>query len=91
MSYNYNNRIIESECGSYQEKFLEYAQNWEDDEQIERKKVKIIVKEPEDGISSFEDKINSYIYCNKKNIKVYDIKYQKNSVMIIYEDKECKN
>lgn len=88
MSYNYNNKIIETEYGSYQEKFLEYASNWEDDKDFERKRVKIINKENED--SSFEDKINSFILANKKNIKIFDIKYQKNSVMIIYEERDIE-
>lgn len=88
MSYNYNNKIIETEYGSYQEKFLEYASNWEDDKDFERKRVKIINKENED--SSFEDKINSFILTNKKNIKIFDIKYQKNSVMIIYEERDIE-
>ena len=88
MSYNYNNKIIETEYGSYQEKFLEYASNWEDDKEFEKKRVKIINKENED--SSFEDKINSFILTNKKNIKIFDIKYQKNSVMIIYEERDIE-
>lgn len=88
MSYNYNNKIIETEYGSYQEKFLEYASNWEDDKEFERKRVKIINKENED--SSFEDKINSFILTNKKNIKIFDIKYQRNSVMIIYEERDIE-
>ena len=88
MSYNYHNKIIDTEYGSYQEKFLEYASNWEDEQDYEKKKVKISNKETEDP--SFEDKINSFIYTNKKNIKIFDIKYQKNSVLIIYEDRELE-
>ena len=88
MSYNYNNKIIETEYGSYQEKFLEYASNWEDDKEFERKRVKIINKENDDSL--FEDKINSFILTNKKSIKIFDIKYQKNSVMIIYEERDIE-
>jgi hypothetical protein len=98
MSYNYKNKIIQSdEYGSYQEKFLEYANNWEDEADIETKKVKIISANSHSSSSSlktqgeecsFEDKINSFIYENKTKIKIFDIKYQKNSVMIIYEDRK---
>ena len=88
MSYNYSNKIIDTEYGSYQEKFLEYATSWEDEQDYEKKKVKIINKEADDVC--FEDKINSYIIANKKTIKILDIKYQKNSVLIIYEEKPYK-
>ena len=41
--YNYREKIIEdSNIGSYQEKFLDYATNWEDDTDSETKRVKII-------------------------------------------------
>ena len=97
MSYNYKNKIIQNdEYGSYQEKFLEYANNWEDDSDVETKRVKIILSNSHSSSSSvksqgeecsFEDKINSFIQENRKKIKIFDIKYQKNSVMIIYEER----
>lgn len=98
MSYNYKNKIIQNdEYGSYQEKFLEYANNWEDDSDVETKRVKIISANTNSSSASlksqaeecsFEDKINSFIHENRSKIKIFDIKYQKNSVMIIYEDKK---
>jgi len=98
MSYNYKNKIIQNdEYGSYQEKFLEYANNWEDETDYETKRVKIISSNSHSSSSSlksqeeecsFEDKINSFIHENRTKIKIFDIKYQKNSVMIIYEDKK---
>ena len=98
MSYNYKNKIIQNdEFGSYQEKFLEYANKWEDDTDVEKKRVKIIHAIDNSSTSSlksqgdtcsFEDKINAFIEENKKKIKINDIKYQKNSVMIIYEENE---
>ena len=87
MSYNYRNKIIDTEVGSYQDKFFEYASNWEEDEDTESKRVKILLspnKEEKDENISFEDIINSYIEKNKKQIKIIDIKYQKTSAMIIY-------
>ena len=97
MSYNYKNKIIQNdEFGSYQEKFLEYANNWEDDTDVETKRVKIILSNSNSSSSSlksqgeecsFEDKINSFIQENRTKIKIFDIKYQKNSVMIIYEER----
>ena len=42
MSYNYKDKIIDNEISSYQEKFLDYAQNWDDDIDLEKKRVKII-------------------------------------------------
>ena len=98
MSYNYKNKIIQNDkFGSYQEKFLEYAKHWEDDTDVEMKRVKIISANSNSSSSSlksqaeecsFEDKINSFIHENRTKIKIFDIKYQKNSVMIIYEDKK---
>ncbi len=98
MSYNYNNKIIQNDdFGSYQEKFVEYATNWEDDIELETKRVKIITSissssssslKIQDDICSFEDKINAFIEENASKIKIFDIKYQKNSVMIIYENKQ---
>lgn len=86
--YNYTEKIIEDNIGSYQEKFLDYATNWEDDANSETKRVKIIncTRDDKDDNLEFEDKINAYIEENKNNIKIIDIKYQKNSVMIIYEN-----
>lgn len=97
MSYNYKNKIIENnDFGSYQEKFLEYANNWDDESDIETKKVKIISSNSHTSSTSlksheectFEDKINSFIFENRTKIKIFDIKYQKNSVMIIYEERK---
>ena len=87
--YNYREKIIEDNVGSYQEKFLDYATNWEDDLDTETKRVKIIncTRDDKDEHFDFEDKINAYIEENKNNIKIFDIKYQKNTVMIIYEEK----
>ena len=94
MSYNYKDKIIDNEISSYQEKFLDYAQNWEDDIDHEKKRVKIInYNNGSSSLSltreeiSFEDKINAYIEENARKIKIIDIKYQKNSVLIIYENK----
>ena len=90
MSYNYKEKIIEDNIGSYQEKFLDYATNWEDDTDSETKRVKIIniTRDDKDDNIDFEDKINSYIEENKQIIKIFDIKYQKTSVMLIYENKK---
>ena len=82
MAYNYNDKVIESTTNSYQEKFLEYATNWEDDEEFEKKRVKIITFNIEiDKNITFEDKINQYIEENKKKIIINDIKYSKNSTL----------
>jgi len=88
--YNYREKIIEDNVGSYQEKFLDYATNWEDDVDAETKRVKIIncTRDDKDENVDFEDKINAYIEENKNNIKIFDIKYQKNTIMIIYEEKK---
>lgn len=93
MSYNYKHKIIDDNVGSYQEKFLDYATNWEDDENYETKKVKIInmTQDDKDEECEFEDKINSYIEENKMYIKIHDIKYLKNSAMIIYENRKRNN
>ena len=40
MSYNYKDKIIDNEISSYQEKFLDYAQNWDDDIDLEKKELK---------------------------------------------------
>ena len=83
-AYNYND-VIDIEPASYQEKFLEYANNWEDDSIKEKKRVKIICCPSKDDVASFEDKINAFIESEANKINIIDIKYQKNSVMIIYE------
>ena len=87
MSYNYSD-IIDIDPHSYQEKFLEYANNWEDDSNKEKKRVKIIFSPSKDENVSFEDKINSFIETEANKINIIDIKYQKNSVLIIYEEKK---
>ena len=84
MSYSYKTTISESDHGSYQERFMEYAHNWEDDK-YETKRVKIIQAPNKDDIECFEDKINSYIEENSTKIKIVDIKYSRSSVMLIYE------
>ena len=89
MSYNYND-VIDLEPSSYQERFLEYANNWEDDSNKEKKRVKIIFCPSKDENISFEDKINSYIEAESNKINLIDIKYQKSSVLIIYEPKNTK-
>tara|TARA_B100001057_G_C22580998_1_gene845092 strand:+ start:422 stop:703 length:282 start_codon:yes stop_codon:yes gene_type:complete len=89
MAYNYKDKVIENTNNSYQEKFLEYATNWEDDEEFEKKRVKIITYNTEiDKNITFEDKINRFIEENKKNFIINDIKYTKNSVLIIYQNKD---
>ena len=86
MSYNYND-TIDSEPASYQDKFLEYANNWEEEKTKEKKRVKIISRPSDDEEVSFEDKINSYIEQNSQKIEIIDIKYQRSSVMIIFISK----
>ena len=81
-SYNYN--TISESPSSFQDKFLEYSKNWEDSEYIEKKRVKII-KENKDNL---EKLVNSFIVAHQSTIKIYDIKYTTNSVMIIYENLE---
>lgn len=87
MSYNYKD-VIDTEPCSYQDRFLEYANNWEDDKTLEKKRVKIIHAPSKDDDITFEDKINAYIEQNAKDIDVFDIKYQRSSVMIIYSSKD---
>lgn len=84
MSY-YNDKTIEEGLGSYQEKFMDYAHNWQDNEEKEKKRVKILHAPSKDESITFEDKINSYIEKNASKIKIIDIKYQRSSIMIIYE------
>lgn len=84
MSYNYDD-IIDIEPSSYQEKFLEYANNWEPDTIKEKKRVKIIYAPNKDEDVNFEDKINIFIEKEAKKINIIDIKYTKNSVLIIYQ------
>lgn len=83
--YKYDENLIEPEVGSLNEKFLDYAHNWENDEKKEKKRIKILSSPSKDESITFEDKINSYIEKNSLKIKIIDIKYQKNSVLIIYE------
>jgi hypothetical protein len=78
-SYNYN--TISESPSSFQDKFLEYSKNWEDSEYIEKKRVKIIKEEKDD----LEKLVNTFIVAHQSTIKIYDIKYMSNSVMIIYE------
>lgn len=84
MSYNYDD-IIDIEPSSYQEKFLEYANNWEPDTIKEKKRVKIIYAPDKAEEINFEEKINFFIEKESKKINIIDIKYTKNSVLIIYE------
>lgn len=84
MAY-YNKNVIEAEFGSYDPSQMEYAHNWEDEPDCERKRVKIIHMPSKDEEITFENKINSYIKKNMEDIKIIDIKYHGNSVMIIYE------
>ena len=87
MAYNYKDNIIENISNSYQDKFLQINENWEDDD-IEKKRVKLISwNEIEDKNITFEDKINNFIECNKRQIKIYDIKFNNDNVLIIYEKK----
>ena len=80
----YKDKIIENVAGSFQENnFLDYGE-MDDDFDIEKKAVKII-NNNEENTESFEDNINKFIHDNRKNIKIFDIKYIKNSVLIIYE------
>ena len=84
MSY-YNRDVITDDVGSYQEKFMDYAHNWQDNDEKEKKRVKILHAPSKDESVSFEDKINSYIEQHANSIKIIDIKYQRSSIMIIYE------
>ena len=83
MSYNYKD-TIDSEPASYQDRFLEYANNWEDNKIKEKKRVKIIHAPSKDDNTTFEDKINNYIEKNTLDIDIVDIKYQRSSILIIY-------
>ena len=87
MSYNYKD-TIDQEPASYQERFLEYANNWEDDKTKEKKRVKIIHAPSKDENVTFEDKINSYIERNNDTIEIIDIKYQRSSILILYIPKK---
>lgn len=87
MSY-YTRNTIENDMGSYQEKFMDYAHNWQDNEDKEKKRVKILHAPSKDESITFEEKINSYIEKNAATIKIIDIKYQRSSIMIIYEPME---
>jgi hypothetical protein len=82
--YIYNSKISEVDVGSYQERFMEYSNNWKDENDLEEKRVKIITAPSDNDKFNFEDKINSYIEENADKIKIVDIKYQRNSVLIIY-------
>jgi hypothetical protein len=82
--YNYNSKISEIDVGSYQERFLEYANNWKDESDLENKRVKILTAPLDNQKINFEDKINAYIEENAEKISIIDIKYQRNSVLIIY-------
>ena len=53
----------------------------------EKKRVKIIHSPCKDDNISFEDKINSFIIKNSTSIEIIDIKYQRSSILIIYEPK----
>ncbi len=85
MSYNYKDKVIDV-VGSFQEgNFLDYNE-LDDDLDAENKLVKIIYNDEQEAVI-FEDKINKFIIDNKRNIKIFDIKYIKDSVLIIYEQK----
>ena len=99
-SYNYN--TISDSDGSLQEKFLEYSKTWEDPEYKEKKRVKIITRtitppmtqnnnSTADNTLHFEKMINTFIISHQSKIKIFDIKYNENSVMIIYESLNIKN
>ena len=94
MSYTYNTPLTESEHGSYQDRFLEYSHNWQDDTNAEKKRVKIICapkhtksnkNDSDEKALTLESLINEYIVKNGSKIKIIDIKYIRHSVMIIYE------
>ncbi len=86
MSYNYKDKVIDNVVGSFQESnFLDYNE-LDDDLDTENKLVKIIYNDEKEAVI-FEDKINKFIIDNKRNIKIFDIKYIKDSVLIIYEQK----
>ena len=74
---------IDIEPGSLQERFLEYAKDW-DNEKKENLRVKIFYDNRNNYVS-LEDSINNYIEENSLNIKIHDIKYIKSSVLLIYK------
>jgi len=96
-SYNYN--TISDSDGSLQEKFLEYSKTWENPDYKEKKRVKIISKNNTTNVDNnyaqdtlhFEKMINTFIISHQSKIKIFDIKYNENSVMIIYESLNIKN
>jgi len=81
-SYNYN--TISESPSSFQEKFLEYSKNWEDSDYKEKKRVKII----KEGKDNLENVVNNFIISHQSTIKIFDIKFSNNSVMIIFEHLE---
>ena len=87
MSYNYN--TISESPSSFNEKFLEYSKNWEDSDYIEKKRIKIIQKNNEKD--DLEKLVNNFIVAHQSKFKIYDIKYQVDSIMIIYESLEKNN
>lgn len=87
MSY-YDRGPIETDVGSFPDRFMDYSHNWQDNDDKEKKRVKILHAPSKDETLSFEDKINSYIEKNANDIKIIDIKYQRSSVLIIYEPSE---
>ena len=90
-SYNYN--TISDSDGSLQEKFLEYSKTWENPDYKEKKRVKIITNDDKtkNNTLHFEKMINTFILSHQSKIKIFDIKYNENSVMIIYESLILKN
>ena len=86
MAYNYDNNVIDYEFGSYQDRMISLNSPAEDQEK-ESKRVKIIYSPDKDSNISFEDKINTYIIENDKKIKIFDIKYLQDSILIIYHQK----
>ena len=90
MAYNYKDKVIDNDVGSFQESnFFDYNE-LDDDIDTEKKLVKIINKYKDDNML-FEDKINKFIFDNNKIIKIFDIKYQKDSVLIIYEQRNISS
>lgn len=90
-SYTYN--TISDSDGSLQEKFLEYSKTWENPIYKEKKRVKIITNDDKTNNNTlhFEKMINTFIISHQSKIKIFDIKYNENSVMIIYESLILKN
>jgi len=81
-SYNYN--TISESPSSFQDKFLEYSKNWEDSDYKEKKRVKII----KEGKDNLENVVNNFIIAHQSTMKIFDIKFSSNSVMIIFEHLE---